>query len=40
MAILEISVSVGEWFGAHGPQTADDVAALHARMALRLARGG
>lgn len=39
MAILEISVSVGEWFDPHGPQTADDVAALHAQMALRLARG-
>lgn len=38
MAILEISVSVGEWFDAHGPRSAGDVAALHARMALRLAR--
>lgn len=40
MAILEMSVSVGEWFDAHGPRSADDVAALHARLALRLARGG
>jgi AcrR family transcriptional regulator len=38
MAILNMSVSVGEWFDAHGPRTAEDVAALHARLALRLAR--
>jgi AcrR family transcriptional regulator len=38
MAILNVSVSVGEWFDEHGPGTAEDIAALHARLALRLAR--
>jgi AcrR family transcriptional regulator len=37
MAILNMSVSVGEWFDDHGPRSADDIAALHARLALRLA---
>ncbi len=37
MAILNMSVSVGEWFDEHGPRTAEDVAALHGRLALRLA---
>lgn len=40
MAILNMSVSVGEWFDAHGPRSAEDVADLHARLALRLARSG
>jgi AcrR family transcriptional regulator len=38
MALLNVSVSVGEWFDEHGPRTAEDVAALHARLALRMVR--
>jgi hypothetical protein len=32
-------VLVGEWFDPAGPRSADDTAALHGRLALRIARG-
>jgi len=40
MAILNMVVLVGEWFGPGGPRSAADTAALHGRLALRIARGG
>jgi AcrR family transcriptional regulator len=40
MAILNMVVLVAEWFGPGGPRSADDTAALHGRLALRIARGG
>jgi AcrR family transcriptional regulator len=40
MAILNMVVLVGEWFGPGGPRSAEDTAALHGRLALRIARGG
>jgi AcrR family transcriptional regulator len=40
MAILNMVVLVGEWFGPGGPRSADETAALHGRLALRIARGG
>jgi AcrR family transcriptional regulator len=40
MAILNMVVLVAEWFDPAGPRSADDTAALHGRLALRIARGG
>jgi AcrR family transcriptional regulator len=40
MAILNMVVLVGEWFDPAGPRSAADTAALHGRLALRIARGG
>lgn len=40
MAILNMVVLVGEWFDAAGPRSAEDTAALHGRLALRIACGG
>jgi AcrR family transcriptional regulator len=40
MAILNMVVLVGEWFGPGGPRSAEETAALHGRLALRIARGG
>ena len=40
MAILNMVVLVGEWFGLGGPRSAAETAALHGRLALRIARGG
>ena len=40
MAILNMVVFVAEWFDAGGPRSAADTAALHGRLALRIARGG
>jgi AcrR family transcriptional regulator len=40
MAILNMVVLVGEWFGPGGPRSAEDTAALHGRLALRIACGG
>jgi AcrR family transcriptional regulator len=40
MAILNMVVLVAEWFDPGGPRTAQDTAALHGRLALRIARGG
>lgn len=40
MAILNMVVLVGEWFDPSGPRSADATAALHGRLALRIARGG
>lgn len=37
MAILNMVVQVGEWFSERGPESAEEVAALHARLALRVA---
>jgi len=39
MAILNMVVLVAEWFDPSGPRSADDIAALHGRLALRIARG-
>jgi AcrR family transcriptional regulator len=39
MAILNMVVLVAEWFDPAGPRSADDTAALHGRLALRIARG-
>lgn len=40
MAILNMVVLVAEWFDPAGPRSADETAALHGRLALRIARGG
>lgn len=40
MAILNMVVLVAEWFDPAGPRSARDTAALHGRLALRIARGG
>jgi AcrR family transcriptional regulator len=40
MAILNMVVFVGEWFDPRGPRSARDTAALHGRLALRIARSG
>ena len=40
MAILNMVVLVAEWFDPAGPRSAGDTAALHGRLALRIARGG
>lgn len=40
MAILNMVVLVGEWFGPGGARSAEDTAALHGRLALRIARAG
>ena len=40
MAILNMVVLVAEWFDPAGPRSAPDTAALHGRLALRIARGG
>ncbi len=40
MAILNMVVLVAEWFHPAGPRSARDTAALHGRLALRIARGG
>ena len=40
MAILNMVVLVAEWFDPAGPRSAADTAALHGRLALRIARGG
>lgn len=40
MAILNMIVFVGEWFDPAGPRSAAETAALHGRLALRIARGG
>jgi AcrR family transcriptional regulator len=39
MAILNMVVLVAEWFDPAGPRSALDTAALHGRLALRIARG-
>ena len=39
MAILNMVVLVAEWFDPAGPRSAQDTAALHGRLALRIARG-
>ena len=39
MAILNMVVLVAEWFDPSGPRSARDTAALHGRLALRIARG-
>ena len=39
MAILNMIVLVAEWFDPAGPRSAHDTAALHGRLALRIARG-
>jgi AcrR family transcriptional regulator len=39
MAILNMVVWVAEWFDPSGPRSAEDTAALHGRLALRIARG-
>lgn len=39
MAILNMAVWVAEWFDPSGPRSAQDTAALHGRLALRIARG-
>jgi AcrR family transcriptional regulator len=39
MAILNMVVLVAEWFDPAGTRSAQDTAALHARLALRIARG-
>ena len=39
MAIIEVAISVGEWFQPRGARSAEDTAALHGRIALRIARG-
>ena len=38
MAILNMVVLVAEWFDPAGPRSAQDTAALHGRLALRIAR--
>ena len=38
MAILNMVVLVAEWFDPAGPRSARDTAALHGRLALRIAR--
>jgi AcrR family transcriptional regulator len=38
MAILNMVVLVAEWFDRAGPRSAQDTAALHGRLALRIAR--
>ena len=40
MAILNMVVLVAEWFDPAGARSAQDTAALHGRLALRIARGG
>ena len=40
MAILNMVVLVAEWFDPAGPRSAPETAALHGRLALRIARGG
>jgi AcrR family transcriptional regulator len=40
MAILNMVVLVAEWFDPAGARSAADTAALHGRLALRIARGG
>jgi AcrR family transcriptional regulator len=40
MAILNMVVFVAEWFDPGGARSAEDTAALHGRLALRIARGG
>jgi AcrR family transcriptional regulator len=40
MAILNMIVFVAEWFDPRGPRSAADTAALHGRLALRIACGG
>lgn len=37
MAILNMVVQVGEWFSERGPESAEEVAALYGRLALRVA---
>lgn len=37
MAILNLVVWVAEWFDPSGPRSAEDTAALHGRLALRIA---
>lgn len=39
MAILNMAVWVAEWFDPSGPRSAAETAALHGRLALRIARG-
>jgi AcrR family transcriptional regulator len=39
MAILNMVVLVAEWFDPAGPRSAQDTAALHGRLALRIACG-
>jgi hypothetical protein len=39
MAILNMIVFVAEWFDPRGPRSAQDTAALHGRLALRIACG-
>ena len=39
MAILNMVVLVAEWFDPAGARSAQDTAALHGRLALRIARG-
>ena len=38
MAILNMAVWVADWFDPSGPRSAEDTAALHGRLALRIAR--
>ncbi len=38
MAILNMAVWVADWFDPAGPRSAEDTAALHGRLALRIAR--
>jgi AcrR family transcriptional regulator len=40
MAILNMVVLVAEWFDPAGARSAQDTAALHGRLALRIARAG
>ena len=40
MAILNMVVFVAEWFDPAGPRSAGDTAALHGRLALRIAGAG
>ena len=39
MAVLNMVVLVAEWFDPRGPRSAADTAALHGRLALRIAQG-
>lgn len=39
MAILNMVVQVAEWFDPAGPRSASETAALHGRLALRIASG-
>jgi AcrR family transcriptional regulator len=38
MAILNMAVWVADWFDPSGPRSAEDTAALHGRLALRIAQ--